>query len=226
MAVHHKVKQLSDEWFKLHEGCISGSGVHRAICARNRLKKGEILSKGAKTYIRDVVGSVVYGFEDEGFDTPAMERGRLLEPKAIRAFEFVHGHKIEPTGFFKWSDWLGCSCDGIVHETLNRKAIAEVKCAKSKSTHLMYCSFRNWEDIKSASPLLFWQMQLALFITGLDRAWFIAYDDRLIGTKNKHLALFTICLEKEEKYIEQLCDSLGRAWVYRDQFAKSINVEL
>jgi hypothetical protein len=218
-----KVKQGSVEWFALKNGILSASTIHRLICSKNRLKKGELLSKGAKTYIREKVSEKCYPEQErDDFESNAMQRGTMLEPVAILRFELMYGYKVEKTGFFTFSDWLGCSTDGIVYETKTRKAILEVKCPEKRANHLHYCTMRNWEDIKKVSPLLFWQMNLGMFITGIKRAWFVSYDPRLLDTKNKHLALFSLCLEADQKYIDELCCSLGRGWVYKNKFEKSL----
>jgi len=178
------------------KGRLSASEIHRVICSKKRLKKGELLSKGAKTYIREKVGELCYPEQEKSnFENKGMQRGQTLEPAAVFRFELTYGFKVKKAGFFTFSDWLGCSTDGIVYETKTRKAILEVKCADKEHNHLHYCTMRNWEDIKKVSPLLFWQMNLGMFITGIRRAWFVAYDPRLLGTKNKHLALFSLCRE-------------------------------
>lgn len=226
MLNHHQIEQGSPAWFALKAGRISASTVHKLICARNRLKKGELLSKGAKKYVRDIVmnGLIPIEKQKESINTIAMQNGTEKEPLARRSFEWLHDCKVTETGFFTFSDWLGCSLDGIVQETANRYGILEIKCPESAGIHGGYCTVRSWEDIKALSPLLFWQMQLGLFITGLHRAWFVSYFPDLIGTKANHLALFSICLERNDKYISELCDSLRRGYLYRLEFMKTLNL--
>jgi hypothetical protein len=225
-ANHHNIEQGAPAWFNLRRGRFTASEIHRLICSRSRLKKGELLSKGAKTFSRLKLGEIATGKRKENIETVDMRRGTELEPEARFKFECEHSLKVVTTGFFTFSDWLGCSTDGIVIAPnlapKYRKSVLEIKCAGIEK-HLHYCSCRNWKDIKEASPLLYWQLNCALFVTGLHRCWFVAYNPD-VSAKYKHLKLFSLCLEADDKILCELADSLLRGYVYRNQLIKKLGL--
>lgn len=217
-ANHHDIPQTSPAWHEIRRGRFTASEIHRLICSRSRLKKGELLSKGAKNYVLETL----WGQPKKIIETEAMITGQEREPEARFMFQCLYGVKVVETGFFTFSDWLGCSTDGIVLEPhlepKLRRSVLEIKCPKGP-THLKYCLCRNWQDIKEANPLLYWQMNLALFVTGLHRCWFVSYHPT---PPKKHLKLFSLCLERNETILTELADSLKRGWLYREELRKKL----
>lgn len=224
----HDVKQGSPEWHKLRRGRFTSSKIHR-------LKVEQKLYDGKGNYLPEKLltdGGKTYAFETlqlnpkETPQTQAMINGSEREPEARFRFECTHNIKVQTTGFYTYEDWLGFSSDGLTTEQNGRKGVLEIKCPEELK-HLKYCQCRNWSDIMKVdrTGLLGWEMCLPLLLLPeLDVAWFVSYYPEYIGTDRKNLALFALCLERDETLLNKLADSLLRAKIYRDGLKKRLGL--
>jgi hypothetical protein len=57
------------------------------------LKAGEVLSVGAKTYVRQLAAQAIFGVEFEVYGKP-MEKGNLVEPESIELLNAVRGLRL------------------------------------------------------------------------------------------------------------------------------------
>ena len=217
----HNVVQGSPEWLALRRGRFTGSKVHELIV--KKAWNGDcdnLLTKGGKTYVRK---SLCLS-EQNTYESDAMIRGSQLEPHARLRFELQHNIKVQNTGFYAYENWLGFSSDGLTFEDNGRKGVAEIKCPLEQK-HLLYCTCRTWQDVLKVSPLLCWEMCLPLLLLPkLDVCWFVSYYPEYIGTERSHLALFALCLERNNNLLTILADSLIRAKIYRDGLVKKLGL--
>lgn len=98
--------------------------------------------------------------EKEHFSNGHTDRGHELEPLARDMYELETGHTVETVGFIEYTQYAGCSPDGLVAEDGG----TEIKCVNDVSylKHLL-----NGVDEVDTSHV--WQVQMNLLITG--RQW-------------------------------------------------------
>jgi hypothetical protein len=126
-----EAEQRSEAWFQARLGRLTGS------CAGDMLAKIKTGEAAARRDLRMqlVVERLTGKPQEEGFISPAMQRGIDLEAAAIAAYEGATGNLVRSTGFLACDELLaGCSLDGDVD---NFTGILECKCPKS-ATHLGY----------------------------------------------------------------------------------------
>lgn len=118
--MHITVTQGSADWYAARAGVITASMFDTA---RDKLKSGQP-SAAAKTYAFRLAMERISGAPmDDGIETPAMRRGKELEPKARERHSAILGQPIETCGFFR-TDMLGSSPDGLI----GNDGCAEYKC--------------------------------------------------------------------------------------------------
>ena len=120
------VEQLSDEWRNLRLGTITASSMSKVLA------QGE--GKVRAAYLRQLAGERLTGIPAEGFDTPAMARGREMEGEARDWYSRTRFADCSPVGFVRrlvrcplGTDFaVGCSPDS---QTGPRKGL-EIKTAR------------------------------------------------------------------------------------------------
>lgn len=119
----HEVEQGSPEWHSLRAGIPTASMFGSIVTP----KRGE-LSKSSMSYAGHLLAERIQGVPLNKFqfgETEAMERGRELEPKAAKSYEFMTGNKVTVSGFITDDhQTMGCSVDRLVGED----GILEIKC--------------------------------------------------------------------------------------------------
>lgn len=102
----------------------------------------------------------------EFFMTPAMERGKMLEPVAREAYRKATGQEVKEVGFCVYDDYVGCSPDGLVGDN----GLIEIKC-KTDTNHL-FAVINNWID-----PKHYAQMQFQMLVTGREWCDYVLFND-------------------------------------------------
>lgn len=153
----HQVKQRSDEWFALRRGIVTASEVSKIVTPTGKL------SKQADGYMDTLLDEWIRGVEDQDqeneYQSMYMQRGIVLEQRAIDAYEMVRNVDVQKVGFVTIDNGLlGCSPDGLVGEP----GLIELKCPKG-TTHMHYMRTRELEN--DYKP----QLQCQLLIT--ERGW-------------------------------------------------------
>ncbi len=154
----HDVEQLSEEWFALRRGKITGTSFRTMANGRK---------DGIETLCLKVASEILTGVSAEKpFTNDAMEEGVALEPLARQAYEARTFDKVDEVGFLELNEFIGCSPDGLVGED----GLVEIKCPM-QHTHLKYLASggKAWRGYK-------WQVQGALWVSG--RKWldFVSYN--------------------------------------------------
>lgn len=72
--------------------------------------KSEVLSVGAKTYIRELVAQEIFGVDFE-VSSKQMEKGILVEPDSIALLNRVRGLALEKNAERKANDFIAGECD-------------------------------------------------------------------------------------------------------------------
>lgn len=129
-----RVAQGTPEWLKARAGHVTGS---RASDITSTLKSGKASASRAN-YLAQLVAERLTGEpQEEGYTSPAMERGKALETAARAVYEASTGYTVLESGFLRSlkREWVGCSLDGYVAGPIRK--IVEIKCPLVK-THLAY----------------------------------------------------------------------------------------
>lgn len=177
----HNIDQNTDRWMDLRRGKFTASSF-----------KDLFMNEITSTY-ENILYKVVFerltGESPEYFKSYWMERGHDLEPEARQVYELETFNKVRPGGFWEYSEWVGCSPDGLIGEN----GLLEIKCPKY-NTIIRYMVSQKLPHIYEM------QVQGQLFIT--DRKWcdFMAY--------HPHLKPLIIKVYRDERKIHELKERL------------------
>ena len=187
MKIYADIVQGSDEWFKLRMGIPTASAFDQIVTP----KKCE-LSKSAAKYALRLCAERLLNMPTESFEGQMwMERGKELEPVAVRQYEFANDVKTSSVGLImNDSGTMACSPDRIVLG--EQKVALEVKCP-SPHVHLGYLLDGAADEYKP-------QVQGQILIAELDRADLYSYHPRMPPA--------TIQTFRDEEYIGKLTEAL------------------
>lgn len=126
----HSVEQGSLDWYNLRLGIPTASSFHKIITPA----KGD-LSKQADKYMYLLIAEKLLNRSLESLEgLEWIERGKELEPTAIKAYEFLQEVKTEKAGFITSDDGqMGATPDLLV----GTDGLVEIKCP-APQTHVGY----------------------------------------------------------------------------------------
>lgn len=159
--IHRHFAQHSPEWYAIKAGKWSASNAATIM--------GGLETSGLASLVKDVAWERVYGpAESESYQSPAMQRGTIMEAEARDWCAFVTGRDIEQVGFVEHATVpnVGWSPDGLC---LPRAT--EVKCPLHKA----------WMDVKRTGKVpaeYRWQCAWASWVGQLDGLDFVAYHPK------------------------------------------------
>ena len=157
MKIYNELEQGTDEWLNLRKGKMTAS--HGQEIGNN--------GKGLDTYITAMMAEFYSNGEKPNFTNEHMERGNELEDQARSIYAINNNVEVTQVGFIEYSEFVGCSPDGLVGED----GMLEIKCPTDVNffKHLL-----NGE--KEIASKYIWQMQMNLLIS--DRKWcdYMAYN--------------------------------------------------
>jgi hypothetical protein len=200
-----------DGWEKIRLGKFTASEIHRLMTEPTIAEKKmlEVLSKGAKTYVLEKLAQKL-ALPEMNFYSPEMERGNELEAQAAKAIADLLGYDTNDADFvYTSAEGRVFYCDennifGGTPDIILLDSIYEIKCPKS-ATHLKYMGIKTIEDFKTICENYYYQIQLQLFLTKKETAFFVSYDDRFYNPKH-HLFTFEIprCEETISKILTKI----------------------
>lgn len=132
MKIYVDVEQGTEQWLALRAGVPTASNFDKIVTP----KKCE-LSKGALDYaLRLCAEKLLNAPAGQAFEGAWMERGKEMEPFAVRQYEWQRDVETFAVGFITTDDGLiGCSPDRLV--LAEERAAVEIKCP-SPHVHLGY----------------------------------------------------------------------------------------
>lgn len=192
----------------------------------NAKDKNEVLSVGAKTYIRKCAAAVLAPNEP-GYYNSSMEHGKNTEPVAVLNLANHLGRSLDDDDFiytsqngfvFFYDDEynLGGTPDVII-KGINKSV--EIKCPNS-DTHLEYLMISTAEEVKLKMPDYYGQMQTNMYLTGTEESIFMSFDNRFY---NENLHEHYINIPKDYEYIERLLMKAKHGKEYKELILKTIN---
>lgn len=152
----HNFEQRSPEWFAVRKLKLTASKADAIAAA----------GKGLETLCLELVAENYSLAEPENYTNEAMQRGVELEAEARSMYEALKDFpKIEEVGFVEYSDFVGCSPDGLVDDD----GLIEIKCPQDKT----YTNYLITGDIDSK---YLWQMQMQMLCTGRKWCDYVVYN--------------------------------------------------
>ena len=148
--------------------------------------------KGLETLAYEIAAFKLTGELPDIITTPAMERGKILEPQAREAYIQATGQEVQTVGFCAVDDFVGCSPDGLVGDD----GLIEIKC--KTSPHHLWAVVHDWVDPKHD-----WQMQYQMLVT--DRRW---CDYVLFNPEFAPNSLYIKTIKRDEDKIAKLQEGL------------------
>lgn len=152
----------------------------------------KVHGKGIDTLAYQIAAFKLTGELPEIVTSAAMERGKMLEPLARKAYIEATGQEVQEVGFCAVDDFVGCSPDGLVGE----QGLLEIKC--KTAPHHLFAVANHWVDPKHE-----WQMQFQMLVTG--RKW---CDYVLFNPEFAPNSLYIRTIERNEEMIAKLQEGL------------------
>lgn len=196
---HYSIEQNSDEWDEIRTGKITGS---KASLLKAKGKNEFELGTGAITYAYKLAAERFTGWKNEtdSFKSEAMQRGHDLEPVIIECYEELEYIKIKNVGFVQYSDFVGCSPDGLVGDN----GLIEMK---TRDNHLYMKTVR-----EEVIPIIdIWQVQFNLLVTGRQWCDYLVYN---LAFKNN--TMWKRRIERDEEIIETIRLKIKSMNIYID----------
>jgi hypothetical protein len=127
--ITHRCEQDSEEWLQLRLGVVTAS-CFAEIITPAKLE----LSKSSVRYLHKLLAEWMYGAPLEAFFGGWMDRGKELEPEAVRYYEMDRDVETQAVGFVTTDEGtIGASPDRLVGEV----GLLELKCP-ALETHVGY----------------------------------------------------------------------------------------
>lgn len=179
MQIYNNIEQGSEEWFEVRKGKLTAS---HAQAIGN-------CGKGLDTYIIEMMSEYYSSGEKEQFTSKHIDRGNELEPIARQVYSLEKGVEVEEVGFIEYSEYIGCSPDGLVGEDGG----IEIKSIDDTGYFKYLLNGENEIDTK-----YLWQVQMNLLITG--RKWW----DLVIYNPNYKKSMLVFRIEPDKEKFEAL----------------------
>ena len=209
------LKNRDQVWLQVKNGKFSASLFYRLMTDQ----KARGLSKGAMTYVTEIILQRETDGETEQYNLKQFKHGKEYEKEAVEEFQKRTGETVTKYGeeqeFIQISDYVGCTPDGLIGED---KGI-ETKCPDSK-THYFNLLNLKAENIKEIYPEYYWQIQGSLYITGRKSWYFVSYDPRF---KNPEKRILILEIKRNEEDITDLKRKLFDAVVEAKKGVQFLN---
>jgi hypothetical protein len=176
----YDILQLSNEWFTAKCGKPGASSFDRILTSTGKI------SEQRKEYIYELCGERFLGKQEQGFSTPAMQRGSEMENESRYYFELIHGVEVKQVGLIykDESKRVLCSPDGLIPGSG-----LEMKNRMLKH-HIAYLA------TGKLKPSDFCQVQGSMWVTDYETWWFQSYYPGIPA--------FILEVHRDEKWIVKL----------------------
>lgn len=149
-------EQNSVGWIKSRLGHFTASNAHTI----------SIGGKGLETLCYNLVAEILTNKAEEGYTSPAMQRGHDLEDEAAMAYEIETGNITEKIGFCELDEMVGASPD---RKIAGVEAGVEIK----NKTDSVYVKELMGAEIE---PAHYSQMQFQMWVTGWKWIDYVVYN--------------------------------------------------
>src|SRR5271169_4988949 len=202
---HHDVAQYSDEYDRLRLGIPTSSSFHKIITPQGRP------SKQWREYACVLIAERILQQKIEFYNSPAMERGLIVEAEAADWYEFDHDVTVQKVGFITDDDHtVGCSPDRLVGD----EGLLEIKAPlphtqveywisgevnerfRPQLQGQLYISQRSWVDI------VCWHDVLPKLVMRVEP------DEKFIQALDRELQIFNYFIESVMEKIRAMNEAL------------------
>lgn len=158
-VIIHDHEQRTPAWYACRRGKLTGSNALTIATA----------GKGLETYCYEVLAEKYADIpQEDGYISPAMQRGIDLEPDAKTLFEFKTGKKVREVGFIEFNEFIGASPDGLIED---EKAVVEVKCHENKTFFMLMV-----HGVSAIKKEYLYQIQMEMLCAQYDKGYYVAYN--------------------------------------------------
>lgn len=219
-------EQRSDGWHVERQFRFTASQMHRLMIPGTRLKTPEelknqpvlpsgnkstaktiddwtILSDGAHTYIRELIGEGMTGRSDDGGGF-ATAHGINCEVQAAEHFTAETGFEVIKMGFVPFSTFAGGTPDGEVPEY---DASWELKSPYNAKNQIDYLLDLSVETLRVLHFDFFCQIQSNMIFTKRSRSFFVTFDP----DQDDHLKMRYLLIEKDADFCKLILQRLELA---------------
>jgi len=182
--ITHMMEQGTQEWFDVKRGKLSASLFPKLFMGKSTKGYGDAINK--------IVFERLTCKTPESYSNADMERGVLMEPEAIKAYEFETFTKVHRVGFVELDENVGCSPDGLIGDD----GLIQVKCPRYNTLLSYHMSGKVPKDYTI-------QMQGEMYVTG--RQWNIFY------AYHPDVKPFMVQVTRDEKLIDDLEKEIDNA---------------
>ena len=174
----HDVEQNTEEWLLCRLGKFTASNAHTI----------KVANIGLQTLCLKLVAERMTGKIEEGYKSPAMERGHELEEMAANAYELETGTITSKVGFCELDEDTGASPDRLIGDD----GLLEIKC----KTDVVYLKELFGCEIDQEHES---QMQMQMYVTNRQWCDYVVYNPNF---KQKSLIIKRI--NRDEVAIEKI----------------------
>ena len=178
------ITQQEELWQEARLSRFTASEIHKLMGSS---RSGDVLSKTAETFVYEKAAEILTG-QRKAIYGDALEWGKQYESDAFNHFARITFEEFTYYGgetyvFIPYGDHSGYSPDG-----LGKDAILEIKCPYNSAIHLKNFTIYDADSLKALHPEYYWQMQLGMIASDLDKGYFVSYDPRMPQGKEIHIA--------------------------------------
>lgn len=176
--------QNQDTWLEARKYRFTASEIHKLMSSS---RSGGGLSQTAESYVYEKASEILTGISKPIYGD-ALEWGKSYEKEAFEKFSMTTFEKFEYYGgenylFIPYGEYSGCSPDG-----LSENAVLEIKAPYNSSIHLKNLTIHDADSLKQIHKDYYYQTQMCMLATGLEKAYFVSYDPRMPMDKQLHIA--------------------------------------
>ena len=178
------ITESAERWQEARLSRFTASEIHKLMGSS---RNGNSLSKTAETFVYEKAAEILTGQKKQIFGQ-ALDWGVEHESYAFSKFSRITFEEFTYYGgetyvFIPYGDFSGYSPDG-----LSKDAILEIKCPYNSAIHLKNFTIYDADSLKALHPEYYWQMQLGMIASDLDKGYFVSYDPRMPQGKVIHVA--------------------------------------
>lgn len=172
------MEQRTYEWHEIRRGQFTASGISKLMGVKGLGQTGE-------SYILEKVTEAL-GVDLNEVSTYAMQYGIDMEPQAKAYYEQSFGVKITDVGYIvaPWCAEAGASPDGIINDS----KLIEIKCPFNPVHHTQNLLIKSSEDLKKLRPEYYWQMQMQMAVTDINKCDFVSFCPAFMSEINGKLS--------------------------------------
>jgi exodeoxyribonuclease (lambda-induced) len=216
------IKQRTNEWYRARIGKFTASNFGK-LMSKPADKNAE-WSKTALSLIEKAAAQLYYNDYYEKPDFEATGWGNLYEPEAIKELQALLNCETEEGGFITDNQIRQAGATPDLYLLSQEDVyIAQIKCPFNQENHIKYrTKIKDATSLRKIKSEYFWQIQGELWITKLQKCYFVSFDPRLEGENRLHYAI----IERDEEAIEILKRQILKSIEKRNEFHRSFVLQL